>query len=127
MADELKGKNILLVDDDPDILESLRAALADTGANVDTASDGNQALGKAKQNMPDLMVLDMMMPKRSGFLVLESLKKGKKPSDPPRIVVITGNPGIRHRVYAESMGVEVYMNKPFRMDRLVASVKELLS
>ena len=127
MADELKGKNILLVDDDPDILDALRAALSDTGANVDTARDGNEALGKASASMPDLMVLDMMMPKRSGFLVLESLKKGKQPDDPPRVVVITGNPGVRHRIYAESLGVEVYMTKPFRMDRLIESIRKLLA
>lgn len=126
MADELEGKNILLVDDDPDVLDSLRAALSETGANLDTARDGNEALNKAKQSMPDLMVLDMMMPKRSGFLVLESLKKGKAPSDPPQVIVITGNPGVRHRVYAESLGVEVYMTKPFRMDRLIEAALKLL-
>lgn len=127
MADELKGKNILLVDDDPDILDALRSALSDTGANVDTARDGNEALGKASASMPDLMVLDMMMPKRSGFLVLESLKKGKQPDDPPQVVVITGNPGVRHRIYAESLGVQVYMTKPFRMDRLIESIRKLLA
>ena len=126
MADELEGKNILVVDDDPDVLDSLRAALSETGANLDTARDGNEALDKAKQSMPDLMVLDMMMPKRSGFLVLESLKKGKAPSDPPRVIVITGNTGVRHRVYAESLGVEAYMTKPFRMDRLIEAALELL-
>ncbi len=127
MAEELKDKSILLVDDDPDVLESLRSALADIGAKLDTARDGNEAINKAKAAMPDVMVLDMMMPKRSGFLVLENLKKGKKPTDPPRVVVITGNPGLRHRVYAESLGAEVYMTKPFRMDRLVESVRKLLS
>ena len=127
MTDELKDKNILLVDDDPDILESLQAALADTGANVTVARDGNEALEKATAAKPDLMVLDMMMPRRSGFLVLESLKKGKKPSDPPRVVVITGNPGSRHRLWAESLGAEVYMTKPFRMDRLIEAVKKLLT
>jgi DNA-binding response OmpR family regulator len=127
MADELKGKSILLVDDDADVVQSLEAALADTGADIQTASNGNQALEKVSADMPDLMVLDLMMPKRSGFLVLESLKKGKQPTDPPRVVVITGNPGVRHRVYAESLGAEVYMTKPFRMDRLVESIKKLLS
>ena len=74
-----------------------------------------------------MMVLDMMMPKRSGFLVLESVKKGKARTDPPRVVVITGNTGVRHRTYAEGMGAEAYFNKPFRMDKLVEAVMKLLS
>ncbi len=127
MADELKGKSLLLVDDDVEVLRALEAALADTGAAIDTAVDGNAAVEKAQADKPDLMVLDLMMPKRSGFLVLESLKKGKPRTAPPRVVVITGNPGTRHRLYAEGLGAEGYFQKPFRMDRLVEKVLELLS
>lgn len=127
MSNELEGKRILLVDDDRDVVESLRAALSDTGAEIDTAGDGNEALEKVEADKPDLMVLDMMMPKRSGFLVLESLKKTQKPADSPKVIVITGNPGVRHRVYAESLGADLYMTKPFRMDRLLKAVTELLS
>ena len=127
MADELKGKSLLLVDDDQEVLRALEAALADTGADIDTAIDGNSAVEKAQATQPDLMVLDLMMPKRSGFLVLESLKKGKAPGEPPRVIVITGNPGTRHRVWAESLGAEGYFQKPFRMERLVERVVELLS
>lgn len=127
MADELKGKKILLVDDDPDVLTSLQAALADTGATIDTASDGNTAVEKVAANAPDLMVLDMMLPKRSGFLVLEKVRQGRAKTDPPRVIMITANMGTRHRVYAESLGVSSYLTKPFRMDRLVQSVKDLLS
>lgn len=126
MADELKGKSILLVDDDPDIIMSLQAALAETGATVESASDGDTAVNKAKNHLPDMMILDLMMPKRSGFLVLESVKKGRKKTDPPRVIMITGNLGMRHRAYAESLGVDRYFTKPFRMDRLVEAVKELL-
>lgn len=126
MADELKGKTILLVDDDADIVLSLQTALAETGATIDSAGDGNTAVDKAKNHLPDLMILDLMMPKRSGFLVLESVKKGRPKSDPPRVIMITGNLGMRHRAYAESLGVDRYFTKPFRMDRLVEAVKELL-
>jgi len=127
MSNELVGKRILLVDDDRDVVESLRAALSDTGAEIDAAGDGNEALEKVEAGKPDLMVLDMMMPKRSGFLVLESLKKIQKPADSPKVIVITGNPGVRHRVYAESLGADLYMTKPFRMDRLLKAITELLS
>lgn len=127
MAQELKDKKILLVDDDPDVVAALRLALADTGAAVDVAADGNTAVEKNTATHPDLVILDMMLPKRSGFLVLESIKQGKKKTDRPLVIMITGNLGGRHKVYAESLGVSAYMTKPFRMDRLLEKIKELLA
>ena len=127
MTDELSGKTILLVDDDRDIRTAMQSALEDLGPEILHAADGNEALVQAAQRDPDLVVLDMMLPKRSGFLVMEKLKRGKKPTDPPRIIMITGNEGTRHRTYAESLGVDLYLNKPFPMERLVESVKNLLS
>jgi DNA-binding response OmpR family regulator len=126
MSNELVGKKILLVDDDADILTAMQAALGDTGATLETASDGDSAVQKFSSGMPDLVVLDMMLPKRSGFLVIERLKRGKKPSDPPRVIMITGNQGTRHRVYAETLGVDIYLNKPFRMEKLVSGILGLL-
>ncbi len=126
MTDELAGKTILLVDDDRDILTAMNAALADLGAEIFAAVDGNDAITQAEQQDPDLVVLDMMLPKRSGFLVMEKLKRGKQRSDPPRVIMITGNQGTRHKTYAETLGVDIYLNKPFRMDKLVQSVKKLL-
>ncbi len=126
MADETTGKTILLVDDDREILRAMQMALEETGAEMVTASDGNEALVQAQKHKPDLVVLDMMLPKRSGFMVLQKLKQGKKHTDTPRVIMITGNEGSRHKVYAASQGVEVYLNKPFRMEKLVESVKKLL-
>lgn len=127
MPGELEGKTILLVDDDRDILAAMKAALSDMGPTIVTAADGNAALQAAETNTPDLVVLDMMLPKRSGFLVMEKLKRGKKPTDPPHVVMITGNQGVRHKSYAESLGVSAYLNKPFRMDRLLETVRGLLT
>jgi len=127
MTDELAGKTVLLVDDDRDILTAMEAAIQDLGAETLSASDGNDAIKQAEQGRPDLVVLDMMLPKRSGFLVMEKLKRGKKRGDPPRVIMITGNQGVRHRAYAESLGVDAYLNKPFRMDRLLESIKKLLN
>ena len=126
MADAQPKKTILLVDDDRDILTAMKTALGDLGANILTASDGNEAITAAEGGKPDLVVLDMMLPKRSGFLVMEKLKRGKKKSDPPRIIMITGNQGIRHKSYAESLGVDLYLQKPFRMEKLVETAKKLL-
>ena len=126
MAGELTAKKVLLVDDDRDILAAMQTVLSEEGAEVLTAQDGNEAIVQAEAKAPDLVVLDMMLPKRSGFLVLEKLKRGKKKSDPPRVIMITGNQGQRHKVYAESLGVDTYLNKPFRMERLIEAVRKLL-
>ncbi len=127
MAGELEGKTILLVDDDKDILTAMEAALSELGPTIITAMDGNQAVLQVESGSPDLVVLDQMLPKRSGFLVIENLKRAFKPDRRPKIIMITGNPGSRHKVYAESLGVCVYLNKPFRMDKLIDAVKKLLA
>ena len=126
MAGEPAAKKILLVDDDRDILTAMQTALADLKAEILIATDGNEAISQADLKAPDVVVLDMMLPKRSGFLVMEKLKKGKKRTDPPRVIMITGNLGSRHKTYAESLGVDAYLNKPFRMEKLVDAVKKLL-
>lgn len=127
MGDNLKGKTILVVDDDPDILTAITTSLADTGASVETASDGNSAVALAEQNSPDLVILDIMLPQKSGFLVLERIRQGRKRGDKPHVIMITGNQGRRHKQYAEALGVEEYLNKPFRMERLLEVTAKLLA
>ena len=119
------GRRILLVDDDPEIVESMRTVLESRGYSILVARDGNQGLVMAEKESPDLVVLDMMMPKRSGFLVLEKLRRTSP--NPVRVIMITANEGSRHKAYAEMLGVDDYLRKPFAMDRLLASVDRLLS
>ena len=119
------GKRILLVDDDPEIVESMRTVLESRGYAVLVARDGNQGAVMAERDAPDLVVLDMMMPKRSGFIVLERLRRTKP--DPVRVIMITANEGARHKAYAEMLGVDDYIRKPFPMDRLLDSVDRLMS
>ena len=126
MSRALEGKRVLLVDDDNDILISMQAAFEPTGAIIDTAHDGNRAVELAEKNQPDLVVLDMMLPKRSGFLVLEKIKAKKPRNTKPFVVMITGNPGKRHQMYAESLGVSEYLNKPVKLDKLIATAERLL-
>ena len=118
-------QRILLVDDDPEIIEALRYALGAKGFEILVARDGNQGLAMAEREDPDLVILDMMMPKRSGFLVLEKLRRTH--SVPVRVIMITANEGSRHKAYAEMLGVDDYIRKPFGMDRLLESVKRLLA
>ena len=126
MADAFEGKTILIVDDDPDIVTAIETALAETSATVASARDGVTAVNLAEDNDPDLVVLDIMLPKKSGFLVLEKIRKGKPKGSKPKIVMITGNQGMRHKQYAETLGVDGYINKPFAMDVLMDEIEELL-
>ena len=119
------AKRILLVDDDAEIIESLRLALEANSYEVLIARDGNQGLALIERENPDLIILDMMMPKRSGFLVLEKLRRSRPV--PLRVIMITANEGSRHKAYAEMLGVDDYIRKPFAMDRLMESVKRLLA
>ena len=128
MSTALEGKTILIVEDDPDMVTALETVLADTGATIKTAMDGNAAIKVAQESDPDLILLDAMLPKRSGFLVLEKLKgTNKKRGEKPFIIMITGNVGKRHQTWAESLGVDGYINKPFRMERLLEAVEKLFT
>ena len=127
MTQTLDGKHVLLVDDDNDILTSMQAAFEPTGATVETASNGNKAVELAEKGQPDLVVLDMMLPGRSGFLVLEKIKARKPKNSKPFVIMITGNQGARHKMYAESLGVSEYFNKPVKLDKLIATAERLLT
>jgi CheY-like chemotaxis protein len=117
-------RTILLVDDDHEIVESMRAILENKGYRILVARDGNSGLMVAERENPDLIVLDMMMPKKSGFLVLEKLKS--RPGGLIPTIMITGNEGSRHRAYAEMLGVRDYIRKPFAMEKLVRAIERVL-
>lgn len=119
----LESRSILIVDDDPDILGSIELALRAEGAMTRGVTDGNAAVHEVHADPPEVVVLDMMLPKRSGFLVLEKIMEGE---DPPIVVMITANQGRRHMAYAESLGVDAYLVKPVGLERLIDKVVELL-
>ncbi len=126
MPAKLDGKSVLIVDDDPDVLASVKLAFESSGARVTTARDGNQAVDMTKRLDPDLVVLDMMMPKRSGFLVMESIKPNHDEKTRPFVIMITANEGKRHELYARHLGVSDYLTKPFSMERLLERASTLL-
>lgn len=114
---------ILVVDDDPDVLDGIDLALRSEGARTIRAEDGNEAIAAWRSHGPEVVVLDMMLPKRSGFLVLEELVD----ADPPPIVVmVTANEGKRHSSYARSLGVHAYLNKPVPLEVLIRTISDLL-
>ena len=121
------AKKVLIIDDDKDIVTAIMAALEDTGVSIRTTGNGNSAVEMIQKQAPDLLILDQMLPGRSGFLVLEKIRTLRKQQGGLPVVMITANPGARHKMYAETLGVDAYINKPFRMEKLINAVTGLLS
>jgi DNA-binding response OmpR family regulator len=121
--DRLTDVRVLIVDDDRDVLESMMVAFSAEGAETLTASDGNTAVRLCLDEEPDVVILDMMLPGRSGFLALERMKGY---ADSPLVVMVTANEGKRHQAYAESLGVDAYLLKPVPLERLIDTVDTLM-
>jgi DNA-binding response OmpR family regulator len=99
-------------------------AMKAEGADTRTVADGNEAVRVCQEEPPELVVLDMMLPKRSGFLVLEKIKGYEQA---PVVIMLTANEGKRHQAYAESLGVDKYLLKPVPLERLLTVAVELLN
>ncbi len=123
MSNRLADARILIVDDDADIRGSIELAMRGEGAQTLAVADGNAAIHAAVNDRPDLVVLDMMLPKFSGLFVLEKIKEI---ADPPLVIMVTANEGRRHMTYAEAYGVDAYFYKPVPLQRLVDKAVELL-
>lgn len=121
----LNDKKILIVDDDPDIVAAISALLETFTPDVLSCGDGNAAMRLALDEKPDMIILDAMLPRRSGFLVMEKLGKSKKKGTRPHVIMITGNSGKRYEQCAEVFGADGYFQKPFRMGDLVKRMEEV--
>lgn len=123
MINRLQSLTVLVVDDDEDIRAGIALALRSEGAEILQAADGNEALAMWRDHEPPVVVLDMMLPGRSGFLVLEELRES---SSPPIVVMVTANEGKRHEQYAHSLGVHAYLTKPVPLETLIRTIVELV-
>jgi len=117
-------KRVLLVDDNEEILDAVRIALEEHGYEVLTARDGAEGMMRAERDEPDLIVLDVVLPKRSGFSVLDHLRRGHFRVTP--IIMLTASDEQRHRDFAASCGANAYISKPFDMGELLSEVDTLL-
>ena len=117
----MPAKTVLIVDDDYELVEGLRLILERQGFRVIRASNGQEGKAAIYNQRPDLVILDMMMPRMGGYPVLEHFR-GK--ADAPPIIMITANEGSRHKAYAEYLGVIDYIRKPFAMERLLDAVEK---
>ena len=123
MPNRFANRTIAIVDDDPDILQSMELAFRHEGARVLTAVDGLGALHLIREEKPELLVLDMMLPRSSGLLVLEKMQEEGIVLP---VIMVTANQGRRHREFALGVGAKRYLLKPVSLVRLLEAAEELL-
>jgi len=127
------AKKVLVVDDDPMLITYLKTLLEDNGYEVITAKDGNEGLEKTKNEKPDVISLDLLMPEKTGIKMFRELRKDDQMKSVP-IIVVTGISNqyqafseFKKFIYERNIpGPEAYLEKPINPDNFISKVKEFL-
>jgi len=119
------AKKILVVDDEKDLVETMTLRLQASGYEVIPAYDGQEGLEKAKKDKPDLIILDLMLPKMDGYRVCGLLKADSRYSKIP-IILFTARAQESDKKMGEEVGGDAYITKPFDPPTLLAKIKELI-
>jgi len=119
-------KKVLIVDDELDIVESLKFVLEQAGFECHCAYNGEDGLNLAREILPDLIILDVMMPKINGFKICRLLKYDIKYKNIP-ILMVTARSQNEDKLIGEETGVDEYITKPFELDEIVEKVKGYLN
>lgn len=112
---------ILIVDDEADLVSVLRMGLEIEGFEVSSASDGEEGLRRAREDRPDLLVLDLMLPKMDGYKVCRALKFDERFKSMP-IFILSARSGEQDRRLALDMGADLFVTKPYDMADLIARI-----
>jgi DNA-binding response OmpR family regulator len=118
------ARHVLLIEDEPNIIEAIRFILSRDGWRVDTHSDGATAVAAVRSRRPDLVILDVMLPNRSGFDILHELRNQPETRALP-VLMLTARGQRKDREMAERYGVSRFMTKPFANAEILASVRAL--
>ena len=121
----MADKKILVVDDEPELVKALDVRLKQEGFDVLTALDGEEGLNKARQEKPDLIILDVMLPKLDGYKVSRLLKFDKDYKHIP-VIMLTAKIEEEDKALGEETGADEYVTKPFEWEELLKKVKEYL-
>lgn len=119
------GGHVLLIEDEPNISEAIRFVLARDGWRVDTHADGATALAVVLDKAPDVVILDVMLPNRSGFDILTDLRANAATMALP-VLMLTARGQRKDRELAERNGVSRFMTKPFSNSEIVAVLREMV-
>jgi DNA-binding NarL/FixJ family response regulator len=118
-------KRLLLIDDDPNLILLVRDYLEFRGYEVLTADNGKEALDVLAQNLPDMIVCDIMMPEMDGYALIENIRKNPRTSWIP-VLFLSARGQSQDRIKGLNLGADVYMVKPFEPEELVAQVESSL-
>lgn len=119
------GKRVLLIEDEPNIIQAISFILSREGFTVDTHSDGQTAIEAVARREPDLVILDVMLPNRSGYDILHDLRADPGTAGMP-VLMLTARGQKKDREQAERSGASRFMTKPFANAEVLAAVRELL-
>ena len=122
---ETTRPRILVVDDEADLVAVLRFGLQVEGFEVIEAGDGEEGLRRAREDKPELMVLDLMLPKLDGYKVCRALKFDERYRNMP-IFILSARSGEADRKLALEMGADAFVTKPYEIHDLVAKIRERL-
>lgn len=118
------GRRVLLIEDEPNIIEAISYILSRDGWTVHTHSDGVSAADRVREGNPDLVILDVMLPGRSGFDILRELREGSETGDLP-VLMLTARGQQKDRELAETLGATRFMTKPFSNSEMLETVRAL--
>ena len=121
---EEKAKRILIAEDEPNIVELLTFILERAGCSTRAVTDGEAAIAEIRREAPDVLLLDLMLPKHDGYAVLKAVRSGGQSADLP-VVMLTAKGQERDRRVAESLGVNAFITKPFSNQDVVDQVLAL--
>jgi len=119
------GGSVLLIEDEPNIIEAIRFILSRDGWRVDTHSDGLTAVDAVRTRRPDLVVLDVMLPNRSGYDILSDLRNDPEFKELP-VLMLTARGQKKDRELAEKLGANRFMTKPFSNGEVLETVRALV-
>lgn len=125
MSKERPGASILIVDDDPEIVSMLTTRLGARGYKVTSASDGRSAIDRAKRELPDLVLLDVMMPGKSGWEVVRALKQDPV-TQSIKVVMVTAIGKHVNEMTSPLYGADGHVDKPFEFEKLESVIAGLL-
>ena len=126
MNDVVEAKKLLLIDDDPNLILLVKDYLEFNGYKVITANHGREAMKILEQEIPDIIVCDVMMPEMDGYAFVKEIRKNSRLDWLP-VIFLSAKGQSQDRIKGLSHGADVYMVKPFEPDELVAQVKSTIS
>ncbi|MFZ3583048.1 response regulator transcription factor [Loktanella sp. DJP18] len=119
------ARRVLLIEDEPNIIEAISFILSRAGFTVHTHEDGTTAMAKVRAQRPDMIILDVMLPGRSGFDILRDLRSEAATATLP-VLMLTARGQAKDREMAHQLGADVYMTKPFSNAEICAQVRAMI-